>query len=90
MNKKRITALLLSAVLLLTVFSSLYIAFADDISWNYDDASDTLYITGHGKMDNYEDSYDTPWNTYLLKMKNLVPLWATVLFPALLHSVTLN
>ncbi|MCM1114738.1 MAG: leucine-rich repeat domain-containing protein [Clostridium sp.] len=48
------------------------IVFADSTQWHYDEQSNTLYITGSGKMDNYKNEYSSPWCTYNQLVKKVV------------------
>ncbi len=72
MKRKKLTAVIIAAALLIaSVFSVLY-AFADDVSWSYDSDSATLYITGSGNMDDYESISETPWRDYMSSIESVV------------------
>lgn len=36
----------------------------ENLTWNYDELSHTLTITGYGAMFNYTNEFDIPWNNY--------------------------
>ncbi|MGN0475795.1 MAG: leucine-rich repeat protein, partial [Ruminococcus sp.] len=40
--------------------------------WSYDEATKTLTISGNGKMENYYDSWDTPWQDFCDKINKVV------------------
>lgn len=69
--KNQWKAVLLTAVFMLTVFTSFYLVYADDISWQYDNAAKTLYITGSGNMEDYSAG-NVPWNACLNQMEKVV------------------
>ena len=70
--KKRITAVLCALLLVLTgVFTYSY-AFANEIDWSFDAGTKTLYITGTGAMDDYEQAYETPWRDCILQTEHLI------------------
>ncbi len=71
MKRKFIPAVIVSVLLIISMLFTL-IAYADDVTWSYDSASKTLYISGTGAMDDYENSYSAPWNQYILQVENLV------------------
>lgn len=71
MNKKLISLITAAALIVLSVFSVVF-AFADDVSWNYDSNTNTLYIFGSGNMDDYSSPFMTPWSNYLPTVENLV------------------
>ncbi len=72
MKTKKLIALLLSVVIVISAFFGIMNAFASDIEWRYDSETATLYISGSGDMDDYASPYETPWSTYLLLIENLV------------------
>lgn len=71
MNRKKWMTLALSVLFLFAAFTSVYFAYADDVSWRYDASSKTLYISGSGNMDDYEAGH-TPWNVHLLQTEKVV------------------
>ncbi len=72
MKTKKLIALFLSVVIVISAFFGIVNAFASDIEWRYDSETATLYISGSGDMDDYASPYETPWSTYLLLIENLV------------------
>ena len=70
MNKNRIFAILALVLAASLMFSM--VAFADDTNWRYDASTKTLYISGSGAMEDYENSYSAPWNAHILDIENLV------------------
>ena len=71
MKRKMIPAVIVSVILIIALAAA-SIAFANDVNWRYDSETKTLYISGNGAMDDYEESYSTPWNSCILQMENLV------------------
>ncbi len=71
MNKKMWSNVLLTVIFLLAALTSVYFAYADDISWHYDDTTKTLYITGSGNMDSYAAG-QVPWNIHMSQLENVV------------------
>lgn len=70
-TKRIISALLVLCMLAGAIYLSVF-AYADDVDWHYDSETKTLYITGTGAMDDYEDPYSTPWNSYILSVEKVV------------------
>ncbi|MBE6719527.1 MAG: leucine-rich repeat domain-containing protein [Ruminococcaceae bacterium] len=70
--KKRIVPLAVISVFLIIAMMFSVIAYADDVTWRYDSNSKTLYISGSGAMENYENAYSAPWNQYVNEIENLV------------------
>lgn len=78
---KKVISLLMSFVMLLSVTAgvdlSAYAADAtsgkcgDSAYWNYDEDTKTLTISGSGRMNNYSNSSDTPWERIYKKIKNI-------------------
>lgn len=64
MKRSKVLTILLVIAVIITSLSFSMTAFADNVDWHYDEAASTLYITGTGKMDNYEDAYSIPWAPY--------------------------
>ena len=72
MKKKYFSTVIISIFLVLALAFS-YIAYAEDeVTWEYDIDTKTLYIIGDGAMDNYENSYSAPWNAYILDVEKVV------------------
>ncbi len=63
-------AVLLVAVSCLSAFS--VTALADDVTWEFDEATATLYIYGSGDMDDYSDPSSVPWYSKSLLVENVV------------------
>lgn len=57
---------------LLAVLSFTFSAFASDVDWSYNATNHTLYITGSGNMQNYDDEYSIPWSDYSNEIENVV------------------
>ena len=70
--KQRIIAFICSVVLIATAVFICDNVFANNISWQYDINSKTLYITGNGSMEDYTKPYEAPWGIYILEMQNLI------------------
>ena len=70
--KKRITALIISLTLIVTGALTYTSVFANSVQWRYDDGTQTLYISGQGDMDDYEQAFDSPWSEVTLHIKRLV------------------
>jgi len=70
--KKRVTAIILTAVMLTATFAVCFSAFANDIQWSYDSLSKTLYITGSGDMESYDEAYAAPWGEHILNIEKLI------------------
>ena len=78
---KKVISLLMSFVMLLSVTAgvnlSAYAADAtsgkcgDSAYWNYDEDTKTLTISGSGRMNNYSNSSDTPWERIYKKIKKI-------------------
>lgn len=62
--KHRWKAVLFTVLFLLSALTSFYLAFADDIHWQFDETTKTLTISGTGAMDDYTAEH-TPWNAVL-------------------------
>lgn len=71
MNKKLISLFTALALIAVSLFS-VYLAFANDVTWSYDSETNTLYISGTGAMDDYSSPYATPWSNYLNLIEKLV------------------
>ena len=71
MKLKRLICAVTAVALLLSALVC-YKVFANDVNWRYDSETKTLYISGSGPMDDYENSYSAPWNPYILTLENLV------------------
>ena len=72
MKRKRVPAVIIAIIM---IISSVFVAinvFADDVSWRYDSDSKTLYISGSGAMEDYENVYTTPWYTHLSEVESVV------------------
>ena len=78
---KKVISLLMSFVMLLSITAgvdlSAYAADAtsgkcgDSAYWNYDEDTKTLTISGSGRMNNYSNSSDTPWERIYKKIKKI-------------------
>ncbi len=44
----------------------------EGVTWRYDEATKTLYITGSGPMDDYAYFNDRPWNQYVSAIQSVV------------------
>ena len=44
----------------------------EGVTWRYDEATKTLYITGSGPMEGYLNSNDRPWNQYASEIQSVV------------------
>jgi len=44
----------------------------EGVTWRYDEATKTLYITGSGPMDDYASPADRPWNQYASEIQSVV------------------
>ncbi len=72
MKHNKLLTIILSISVVIMSFSITMSAFADDVAWHYDETTSTLYITGSGNMDNYEDVYSIPWAKYANDIKTAV------------------
>ena len=71
MNKKKLTAIVMAFILVMTAFTSIFVAFADTITWQYDSATKTLTVSGSGAMDDYTPE-EVPWSAYTLQLEKVV------------------
>ena len=44
----------------------------EGVTWRYDEATKTLYITGSGPMEDYRFSTDRPWDQYIKEIQSVV------------------
>jgi len=44
----------------------------EGVTWRYDEATKTLYITGSGPMEGYLNANDRPWNQYASEIQSVV------------------
>jgi hypothetical protein len=70
--KKRVTAIILAGALLAATFAVCFSAFANDIDWRFDSQTKTLYISGSGAMESYEEAYMAPWGEHILNIEKLI------------------
>lgn len=70
--KKKITTCIIICLFMLSTVGFSAIAFADNITWNYDENTKTLTISGHGEMESFADEYSLPWLSYVGEIKSLV------------------
>lgn len=71
----KIKRALITAFVVLFIFSTLsfcLIAFADDISYSYDENTNTLLISGSGDMEDYNENYMPPWHKYASECESVV------------------
>lgn len=71
MKRKYIPAVIVSLILVIALVTA-SLVYANDVTWRYDSDTKTLYISGSGIMDDYENSYSTPWNKHISTVENLV------------------
>lgn len=71
MKRKIIPSVIVSLILIASLIFT-FTVFGNDVTWRYDSETKTLYISGSGAMDDYENSYDAPWNPHILSVENVV------------------
>lgn len=71
MKNKLLSSLLAVCLLFVGAFGAFY-AFADPVTWAYNDNTKTLVISGSGDMENYADGYSAPWHKYINSIKKVV------------------
>ena len=72
MKRKFIPTAVISLLVAFALAFSLIAYAENNVTWSYDSSTKTLYISGTGAMDNYENSYSAPWNSHILEIENLV------------------
>jgi hypothetical protein len=72
MKYKRLTALVIIAAVISCVFTSVLMAYADDIHWSYDSVNKTLVISGSGDMTDYQNRDTAPWSAHLQEVENVI------------------
>lgn len=69
-KKFKILCMLLVATLAFTTIQ--YSVLANQITWEYNSDSKTLFINGNGEMQDYENEVSMPWYDYLFEIETVV------------------
>lgn len=69
---KKIIAVFCVAVAIITCISISFIAFADNVTWDYNNENKTLTISGVGDMADYDNEFSMPWYEYIDVTQNVV------------------
>lgn len=70
-KRLKIICIILTIVVAINIPVSIQL-MASDIEWSYDSQNKTLYISGTGKMDDYEDEFSMPWIDYISEIQKVV------------------
>lgn len=72
MKNKKIFCALFSIILLLVSTSAVSYAFENDVHWTYDESTKTIYISGTGAMQDYDNEYSCEWAAYMNSIAHVV------------------
>lgn len=69
---KKAVAIVMTVIILVSIFCFTFSAYADNTSWDYDKNTKTLTISGQGDMENFADEYSSPWFSHIGEIKNFI------------------